>query len=479
MKRIECAPHPACLVESMRNVGYSMATAVADIIDNSIAAGSSQVDVFHDCEGSAPNMAIIDNGQGMTRDELLEAMRAGGRGGPLELRSPDDMGRFGLGLKTASFSQGRRLTVVSRKNGSVAAACWDLDEMGDAWSLLLPDEDEIGNIPWIGEMPPTSGTMVVWEKMDRVVDCSLSDSKVKENFLGQVDSVRSHLGLVFHRFLERIPGRVPLVIRMNRLLVDPFDPYFRSYSETQMLETETVSLRDCSVTVKPFIIPHYSKLRADDRRSLQEQGGAAGTQGFYVYRNRRLLAWGDWFRLRRARTEASGLARVMIDIPNELDELWSLDIKKSSVSPPEIVRRELKRIIDRITDRSTRTYTSRGQRLADQRHALWQRNISNREVTYTIAREHPLIASFLETLPEDGRKQFSGIISLLEKNVPLEAIHNDSIGGQLELPRPASPEEATAEHAALVALMRKQGILEEKIAATIAALGMNVTGEQP
>lgn len=470
MDQIDCPPCPACLIESMRNVGYSMETAIADIIDNSITAEARNIKILHECKSSDPCIAIIDDGHGMTQGELFEAMRPGGIGGPTEARSDRDMGRFGLGLKTASFSQCRKVTVVSRKNGTFAAACWDLDLIGNEWSLLLPSMEELKSISWIDQVPSAQGTMVLWEKMDRVANRSLSDQKVQEHFLDRVEAVRAHLGLVFHRFIEGSPGRPSIKMTINRLPVSPFDPYFRIYQETQPLETETIILRGHNVTVKPYIIPHYSKLKAADKEQLQAQGGAAGTQGFYVYRNLRLLAWGNWFRLRRAKTEASGLARVMIDIPNALDDLWSLDIKKSSVSPPEIVRHELKRIIDRITDRSTRTYTSRGQRLADKRHALWNRNVSNKNVTYRIAKDHPLIESFCETLPQEGKIQFCGILSLLERNIPLEAINNDSMGGRI---KPLEPSHEYAdEHAALVHLLRHQGIEEEKILEVLTALGM-------
>ena len=474
MRIIDCPPLPASLVESMRNVGYSMETAVADIIDNSITAGAGRIDIFHDCTDEGPSMAVVDDGHGMSQDELVEAMRAGGRNGPLEDRAPGDMGRFGLGLKTASFSQCRRLTVASRKQDTVAAACWDLDEMGDSWSLLLQSDGELNAIPWIAEIPPNTGTMVLWEKMDRVANCSASALRVREHFLERVEAVRAHLGLVFHRFIERTPGKSSLGIRINRLPVTPFDPYFLSYTETQPLEMETILLRGCAVTVKPYIIHHYS-----NRIRLREFGGAAGTQGFYVYRNRRLLAWGDWFRLRRAKTEASGLARVMIDIPNALDDLWSLDIKKSSVSPPEVVRQELRRIIERITERSTRTYTSRGQRLAERRHALWHRNASNQGFSYVLARDHPLLASFTGTLSEDGRIQFAGILQLIENNLPVEAIHNDCLGSRLTDYQHRDTSVTFVEHAALATLMRRQGLPEEKIAEVMAALGMSIQSENP
>ena len=475
MDTIDCPPYPMCLIESMRNVGYSMETAVADIVDNSITAGAKQVSILHECNNDSPRIAIIDDGQGMNSEELVEAMRHGGSFGPSEERSEEDMGRFGLGLKTASFSQCRKVSVISRKKGNIAAACWDLDQLGNSWSLLIPSEDEIKSFPWVTHVPSEQGTMVLWEQMDRIAKRSLSKHNIQDHFLERVEAVRGHLGLVFHRFIEEMGKKPLLKISINKIPVEPYDPYFRGYTATQPLETEIISIQHHDITVRPYIIPHYSKLRAADKNDLKDKGGAAGTQGFYVYRNRRLLAWGNWFRLRRAKTEASGLARVMIDIPNTLDDLWSLDIKKSRVSPPEIVRKELKRIIDRITNRSTRTYTSRGQRLADKRHALWNRNDSNKEVTYTIARDHPLLDSFSKNLPEEEQILFNGILSLLEQHIPLEAINNDCLGGHARPIEP--PTDATNEHAALIALMRRQGIKEETILEVLTTLEMSIDSE--
>jgi hypothetical protein len=433
MEIIDCCPKPNCLLESMRNVGYSIETAVADIIDNSIAANAGTVSILHDCENNTPVFAIIDNGIGMCREELIEAMRAGGTKGPKEGRGPRDMGRFGLGLKTASFSQCRKLTVVSRKKNIVFASCWDLDSIKDSWSLRLLNEAEVNELKWIKELPSPSGTMVLWEKMDRVVDGGSSD--VIDSFLEQVELVRKHLSLVFHRYLDGDVTSGKLKIRINNLPLKPFDPFLQKYTATQKLETEIVQYQGESIVIKPFIIPHYSKLSAEDRDQLKQQGGAARTQGFYVYRNSRLLAWGNWFRLQSAKTEASGLARVMIDIPNTLDEFWSLDVKKSRVFPPRGVRSELMRLVGRIVECSTRTYTSRGQRLSQCTYPVWNRHATNEEISYLINREHPIIKSFISELSKNDSKEISEILKMLERALPVEAIANDKLGGTISTTR--------------------------------------------
>lgn len=465
MELVDCTPRPTPLIESMRNVGYTMETAVADIVDNCIAARATDVHIFHSCEKGTPCLAIIDNGHGMTRDELIEAMRPGGLG-PLQEREAHDLGRFGLGLKTASFSQARRLTVVTRTQDSAPlAACWDLDNMNDHWCLTLTYGEDACTTPWSEILLETPGTIVLWERMDKICSSYASPEIVRDDFHKHVEQVRNHLSLVFHRFLEdKKSGGLRLFI--NREQIKPIDPYFRSYQATQLLAEEFIPVRNSKVSVKPFIIPHYSKLKAADYDALKELGGPAVTQGFYVYRNKRLLAWGDWFRLKRAKSEASGLARVMVDIPNDLDDLWSLDIKKSSVSPPEAVKRELLRIIDRITDCSVRTYTSRGQRFASQQYSPWAWDTSNRGVSYHINRENPIIRVFANSLSESQQGDFFTILDIIEKFLPVEAIYNNKLGGSLDHNKlNATIEKDQCE--SISALLKKQGLSENEISAII------------
>lgn len=478
MHNVDCPPRPTCLIESMRHVGYSMETAIADIVDNSIAASAQQIRILHNCDQHGPTLGIIDNGHGMSESELIEAMRAGGNNGPLFERLATDMGRFGLGLKTASFSQCRRLTVISRKAGcALAAACWDLDELGDAWILkVYSSENEVAALPVSLELSDKPGTIIYWEKMDCIWGQATDMASAQKIFLARIEQVSAHLSLVFHRLLDGTSGQ-HLAISINHIPLRAFDPYFSNHKATQRLQEEVILVpnRREKVRVQPYIIPHYSKLSGPERDRFNEMGGPAGTQGFYVYRNRRLLAWGDWFRLRRAKTEASGLARVMIDIPNSLDDLWSLDIKKSSVSPPEFVRSELARIIERITSCSTRTYISRGQRLSAKRHTLWLRQESNKRSNYVLDREHPLLESFFFTLSKEGQLQMKGILDLIEKNLPIEAIYNDRLGENIA-PHPiALSNEAAQSYSSLIQMMKNQGIEQAKILEIIKALNMSDT----
>jgi hypothetical protein len=161
----------------MRDLGYSLETAIADLIDNSISAGADTIDTICDVYGENPVFVVLDNGKGMTEAELLDAMRHG-TGNPRQYRSPQDLGRFGLGLKTASFSQCRSLTVVSTRDGDICGAEWDLDgiDVADDWILSILDDADIHGLPYI-ERLGSRGTAVIWRKLDRLLEDEAGDRR--------------------------------------------------------------------------------------------------------------------------------------------------------------------------------------------------------------------------------------------------------------------------------------------------------------
>jgi hypothetical protein len=188
------------MIEALRGLGYSTAAALADIIDNSVAARANSVNVNFSWREGRASIAVIDNGNGMDDGELEQAMRLG-QLNPLTDRSPEDLGRFGLGLKTASFSQCRRLTVASRKNGKTSCLRWDLDVLansdGDGWLLLEgPAEESVDLLQPLNSAD--HGTIVLWEQMDRIVTAGFRE----QNFLDLIDGVERHLAMVFHRFVQ-------------------------------------------------------------------------------------------------------------------------------------------------------------------------------------------------------------------------------------------------------------------------------------
>ena len=334
MRSVNMPPYAPTLMESTRAIGYSIEAAIADIIDNSIAAGAGRIDIDFFPIGQS-YISILDNGTGMTEAELTAAMQYGSRS-PLEVRDEEDLGRYGLGMKTASLSQCRILTVISKKDGAVCGCRWDLNHVNqsESWSLLVLDEHEISAMPNYEKLCAwDTGTIVIWQDLDKF---AVGEKDIAEAFNRKMAIIREHLSLVFHRFLSGEPGLKKLDIRMNDLSITPQDPFLVKKS-TQLMDEETIIIRGAKVKVRPYILPHTSKLTQKELKELGGKDGLRKQQGFYVYRNKRLLVWGTWFRLMR-QGDLSKLARVQVDIPNSLDDLWTLDIKKSTATPPEASR---------------------------------------------------------------------------------------------------------------------------------------------
>lgn len=421
MKSIRAAPSASSLIESMRDLGYSLETALADVIDNSITAGASVVDIRVD-SGSHPRIAVIDNGCGMQWEQLIEAMRPGSRS-PLEARAPADLGRFGLGLKTASFSQCRRLTVVTRQNGETHAAIWDLQHVAaaDDWELQVPSDT--ANIPWMDCLPET-GTLVLWEDLDRLIENQDSHRSL-QHFIDRVDDARSHLELVFHRFLSGEPGHRKTVIRLNDRPLEGRDPFHQGHPATVIGPLETIKMGTHAVRIQAFTLPHHRKTTPEQWDRLAGREGYLKNQGFYVYRERRLIIYGTWFGLAK-QSELTKLARVRVDIPNGLDAEWKIDVKKASAQPPLPVRERLRRIIESIGATSKRVYTARGQRrAADDPLPIWIRLQDKNQICYRINRDHPLFSTLTSQLPSSVQSELARLIEMLESTLPLEMIFSD------------------------------------------------------
>lgn len=418
-------PSAASLTASLRDLGYSLETAVADLIDNSISADATDIQIFCDISRSAPVLVIADNGRGMSEDEVIAAMRHGATD-PRRERGPKDLGRFGLGLKTASFSQCRRLTVVSVVKGERAGAEWNLArvEEDDDWFISVLEQDEIAEQPFF-ETLGDAGALVIWRDLDRLFEDE-TGQKRDEIVNEKLAVVERHLSLVFHRFLAgEVKGRRKLSIRINGHPVAAFDPFCRKNEATQMLREEKVWIGEVPVVMQPYILPHHSRLTASEYDYYQDRSDFISNQGAYVYRNGRLMAWGDWFRL-VPKGEATKLARVQIDFPNSLDEAWTIDIKKSRARPPHAVRERLRQIISQITARSVTVHRGRGQKLFQESQApLWERYADHGGIRFAINAEHPLVASLGARLSPADADSLRVLLDSIAAALPVEMIYSD------------------------------------------------------
>jgi len=423
MSKEVLAPMPSSFVHSLRSVGYSLETAVADIIDNSIAAGASDIKIFFGGDEYANSFVIIDNGKGMSSVDLKEAMRLGSTS-PLEKRSESDLGRFGLGMKTASFSICRRLSVISSVNGGASGACWDLDDVTEcnSWDIDVFSDDKIKNIPFI-DCLPSNGTAIVWEKIDRMIDAS-AKNKQKE-LSATINSLEKHLRLTFHRYIDGERGIKKVGIFINNHKIDAFDPFNIKNPATQVLEEDIISIENSKITITPYILPHHSKTSADEYECYAGDGGYLANQGFYVYRNRRLISHGSWFRL-ASPENLTKLARVKIDIPNDLDADWNIDVKKSTATPPAIIRERLKNTIEKIMEKSVRTYKARGRRIVDANIVqLWEQVVAQGKVYYKINTEHPLVENIRNQMETKSESEFISLLDMIARCFPTELLFSD------------------------------------------------------
>ena len=426
------APYAGSLMESLRASGYSLPDAVSDLIDNSITAGARNIWLNFRWSGGDSWISILDDGQGMPEGVLTDAMRIGSRS-PTEVREPSDLGRYGMGLKTASISQSRCLTVATRTRaqGGVSIRRWDLDHLvaTNDWQLLRVEFQELlGDVEQFKQMK--HGTLVVWEKLDRLVGNVGSDNtRAQQQFLAAIRSVEEHIAMVFHRFML---GRDSISIWINGQRVRHWDPFLQSEPATQRLASESLGSPQAQITVTPYVLPHHSRLTDEEHRAAGGPGGWNAQQGFYVYRNARLILPGDWLRLGFQKEEHYKLARIQVDIPNSYDHEWGIDVRKSRARPPLPLRDDLLRIARATRKRAVSVYRHRGKIISRGLKSapifVWQRFVRRQRVSYVINREHPLIRNALNSQVVEVR-ELRRILRLIEEYVPVQQIWVDAAEG--------------------------------------------------
>jgi hypothetical protein len=419
------APEAGALSESLRSFGYSTQAALADLVDNSVSAGAKRIWIHFEWAGSDSWIAVRDDGNGMAPDALRDAMRAGSRS-PLSERPPRDLGRFGLGLKTASFSQCRRLTVATKSvGGPPSTRRWDLDHIaatGEWWLLHGAASGSESRLVGQPELP--SGTTVLWEQLDRLVgQADVRDQRAHARFLEMVDVVDVHLAMLFHRFLER-----GLQMWLNGRPVRAWDPFMQRDPATQRLAPETLTLHGRSITVQPYVLPHVSKLTPEAHGLGAGPEGWNAQQGFYVYRGDRLLVAGGWLGLGLVREEHYKLARISIDLTNAQDRDWDIDVRKSRARPPGLLRDDLRRISRVTRQRASEVFRHRGKVLARSTSQdyvfIWNRLQREGRVSYRVNRSHPLVEAALEQEPDPGAVR--AMLRLLEETLPVPTILIDA-----------------------------------------------------
>lgn len=340
----DVTPNPEYLIKSISEQGYSFEAAIADLIDNSISAGADKIEILIDTESEPFKLFLADNGCGMSESQLKDCMKFPSKS-PDANREDSDLGRFGLGMKTASFSQTRKFTTISRSRGErhFYARTWDLELLkNNKWNLLINSAEDINNSlelysnisqSRINEFPDFDpNTVIVWEGLYKF-EQYLEEKNRESALYKEIDKISEHLSLVFHRFMEKQDNK--LQIRINNQLLKPFNPFPIKENDFRSLEFRKRKFGDDSIRIEGFILPSRSiqenkqglSIWTTKNRSLMDM------EGIYIYRADRLILFGGWNGLIK-KSPRLQLARLQVEIGNNADHLLHLNVAKSQVIIP-------------------------------------------------------------------------------------------------------------------------------------------------
>jgi len=419
-------PRADAMIASMRAIGYDLSMAIADLIDNSIFAKAKNIIVKYHWAGPDSWIYILDDGTGMTEEKLKEAMILGSQS-PDEERSPGDLGRFGLGLKTASFSQCKMLTVHTKTpKGEISTRSWDLDHVVRSKKWELSKTTPRGGskiLSNINDVP--HGTIVLWQGLDRVVGKHDSDDEKAMNvFYQKFLAVREYLEMIFHRYLS---PPFNLSITLGKDKIKPWDPYLRLNHFTQELASE--KYEDGTVKIIPYVLPHISKRSSAENDTGAGPKGWNAQQGFYLYRNKRMIVPGGYLDLSVKPEEHFKLARIMVDIDNKMDKAWGIDVRKATAKPPDRLRPEIEKVAKATRKEAVKIYRARSgvtRKISGRgKKDVWQRKRRGEKIVYQINRENVVIRRILEELNPPAsliRKLFH----VLETTIPHRLIIMDN-----------------------------------------------------
>lgn len=426
LQKASAEPRASSMIETFRAIGYSLENAVADIIDNSISADAKNITIDRHWHGGKSVITIKDDGKGMTGEEIVQAMRPGSKN-PLDFRTEKDLGRFGLGLKTASFSQCRKLTVLSKKvDYAPAYWTWDLDYVAETnkWDLIhwIPEgyEHELDDV--------TSGTVIIWSDLDRVINLGVSETNenAKIKFSQAMDRVKSHIAMIFHRFIEE----KTITLYWSSHKIEPWNPFCITESKIQSQSLE--SLRGGG-SVKGYVLPHQNNFSSEAAYKKAEGiNGWSGHQGFYVYRGKRLLLAGDWLGLFR-KEEHYKLVRIQVDLPNTLDSEWQIDIKKSRAFPPASCKEQLEAYAKVLRGMGAEVYRHRGkilrQRAGISFQPLWLEKKKDNKWSFVVNRENAIVTTAKDMAKTNPDRAIETLLRYIEEAIPTPSIFIKEVEG--------------------------------------------------
>ncbi|WP_187261747.1 ATP-binding protein [Pontibacter beigongshangensis] len=432
--RIESAePNPEYLIKSIAEQGYSLETALADLMDNSVSAGANSIEVMIRMDKEPFTLFLADNGLGMDENELRQNMQFPSSS-PESNRERIDLGRFGLGMKTASFSQTRKFSVISRKKGTsdYFGRTWDVEYLKkEGWKLIVNTEEEVSvmlaswqrlseaHLNRFEDFQPN--TLIVWHglfKFESYLECDNRQRALKKEI---TEVTSEYLALVFHRFMERTSN--PLRIRINNSLITPFNPFPAAEKDFRPMEFRQKNFRSDTIKMEGFILPARSIDESQNNLNIwtTKNLGLMDMEGIYLYRADRVILFGGWNGLIRKAPRLQ-LARLRVEVGNSVDHLLHLNVAKSQIVIPHDLKGAFENYITELKTEAAREFYNRGVRNFSgygkkDKVQLFQRRSSSKGVLLELNADFTLINNLLSSLNTQQQTQFRLIMRMINTAV--------------------------------------------------------------
>ena len=439
----DVTPNPEYLIKSIAEQGYSLETALADLIDNSISANASQVEILIDIEQKPFTLFLADNGDGMSETILKKSMQFPSNS-PDNNRMKNDLGRFGLGMKTASFSQTRKFTVLSRIKGSKKyyGRTWDLDLLKSGkWQIIVNTNSEIDTFLEKYKYHSTDmfnsfenyepNTIIIWQGLHKFEDY-LEDKNQKKALKKEITEVTTdHLSLVFHRFMEKKENK--LEIRVNNTLLNPFNPFLTYEKDIRLIEFKQKGFGLDSIKLEGFILP--SRCIEETKNSITpwttKHRSLTDMEGIYIYRANRIIIFGGWNGIIKKEPKLQ-LARLRVEIGNKVDHLLHLNVAKSQVIIPHDLKDAFESYINELKSEATKEFfnrsTARFPTKKEKKISLFERNPSNKGILLEVNNDFPILEEINKELSSIGKSQLKILIKMINTQINIiRESHEDKV----------------------------------------------------
>jgi hypothetical protein len=357
----EAIPDAARMIGNLRDLDYTFETAIADLIDNSVSASAQNIEILVNFKGPNSSVVVLDDGAGMSDDVHKDAMRLGSIA---RTYGSSDLGKYGLGLKLASISQGKKLTVATKTSDSeeILVRRIDVDEIlaNNSWKHVKKLDPKILPENIYAALSVGSGTAVIIENLDRVFLVNdPSGDYINKRLLELVEDTERHLAMVFHRYIDPRESDVKKIsMKICGNVIKAWDPFCANEPSTVSLQGSQIDFKGNIIYWNSYVLPSKREFSGDG--SWQQAGGIKGwndQQGFYLYRANRLISSGGWLGMRK-RDEHIKLARVSLDFPSDLDEEFKLNISKMKVQLPSALKKQLEPLMLQVIREADQRYRS-------------------------------------------------------------------------------------------------------------------------